>query len=34
VRKGELEVYVDLTAKALWVAEGRLMHHFQMESGE
>jgi hypothetical protein len=34
VRKGELEVYVDLTAKALRVAEGRLVHHFQVESGE
>jgi hypothetical protein len=34
VRKGELEVYVDLTGKALRVAEGRLVHHFQVESGE
>jgi hypothetical protein len=34
VRKGELEAYVNLTAKALRVAEGHLVHHFQVESGE
>jgi hypothetical protein len=34
VRKGELEAHADLIAKALVLAEGHLVHHFQVESGE
>jgi hypothetical protein len=32
--KGELEAHVDLTANAWRVAEVRLVHHFQVKSGE
>jgi hypothetical protein len=31
---GELKAYEDLSAKASSVAEGRLVHHFQVESDE
>jgi hypothetical protein len=31
VRKGELKAHVDLTVKARRVAQGRLVHHFQVE---
>jgi hypothetical protein len=34
VRKGERQAHVDLTARASRVAEGHLVHHFQVESGE